>query len=138
MRIIFLNQDPTTARIPRTVICHYAQRIERFLGRRARNAELSVIFVTSKRSRELNTRYRGKKKPTNVLSFETDDCATTFGDILICPAVARREAEEQEILLTDWLVHLFVHGALHLFGYDHVRALDERRMSRLEQTILKK
>jgi len=139
MRITFLNKDSKTARIPRAVIFQYARTIECVLGKRAQNAELSVIFISKSESRLLNKKYRKKDKPTNVLSFETTlEERESLGDILICPSVARREAAEEGVTLTEWLVRLFVHGALHLFGYDHMNAKEAHRMESIEHVILHK
>ncbi|MGA3158774.1 MAG: rRNA maturation RNase YbeY [Steroidobacteraceae bacterium] len=109
------------------------------LGRTAPGREISVLVVGEQRSRALNRRYRGRDKPTNVLSFPaaTAGAAQLLGDLVICPQVLRREAREQHKRLKDHWTHLFVHGLLHLIGYDHERAPDQRRMERREIRILR-
>jgi probable rRNA maturation factor len=105
------------------------------LGRRA-SGELGVRVVGSAESRRLNARYRGKDKPTNVLSFVGD--ARLLGDLVICAAVVRSEAREQGKSLQAHWAHLVVHGALHLIGYDHEREAAAKRMERREVAILRR
>jgi probable rRNA maturation factor len=116
------------------------------LGRRARNRELSVRVVGRAESRRLNAHYRGKDHATNVLSFPAPPLparvaangeARALGDLVICPQVLRREAQEQNKSLRAHWAHLVVHGALHLIGYDHERSTDARRMERREIAVLR-
>ncbi len=87
---------------------------------------------------ELNGRFRGKPKPTNVLSFPAGDGAPNgqIGDIILAIETVEREAEEQNIPLQHHVQHLVVHGVLHLLGYDHEAATDAERMEALEIEIL--
>jgi probable rRNA maturation factor len=85
--------------------------------------EMVVRIVDEPESRDLNSRYRGKDKPTNVLSFpfeappEID--SSHLGDLIICAPVVRREAREQCKQELDHWAHMVVHGILHLRGFDH-------------------
>jgi probable rRNA maturation factor len=115
------------------------------IGRRAAGSELGVRVVGSAESRRLNARYRGKDKPTNVLSFppaplpgarEAD--RRPLGDLVICAQVVRAEAREQSKPLEAHWAHLVVHGALHLVGYDHEREAEAKRMERREITVLRR
>jgi probable rRNA maturation factor len=114
------------------------------LGRRAANAELSVLLVGRAEGRKLNAQYRGKDYATNVLSFPAaslaaaNDEATHLGDLVICPPVLRSEALEQRKTLRAHWAHLVVHGSLHLIGYDHERDVDARRMERREVAVLRR
>lgn len=114
------------------------------LGRRASGAELGVRVVGPAESRRLNARYRGKDKPTNVLSFPAQWCSALtamprpLGDLVICAQVVRTEAREQGKGLRAHWAHLVVHGALHLIGYDHERLRDARRMERREIAVLRR
>jgi probable rRNA maturation factor len=115
------------------------------LGRRAAGAELGVRVVSPAESRRLNAHYRGRDKPTNVLSFPppampagTHSGARALGDLVICPRVLRGEARAQAKTLKAHWAHLVVHGALHLIGYDHQRAADARRMERREIAVLRR
>jgi probable rRNA maturation factor len=105
------------------------------LGRRAAG-ELGVRVVGSAESRRLNARYRGKDKPTNVLSFMGE--ALLLGDLVICASVVRAEAREQGKSLRAHWAHLVVHGALHLIGYDHEREAEAKRMERREVAVLRR
>ena len=108
------------------------------IGRRAAGGELGVRVVGAAESRRLNARYRGKDKPTNVLSFPSPPYARTLGDLVICAQVVRSEAREQGKLLQAHWAHLVVHGALHLIGYDHEREAEARRMERREVAVLRR
>ncbi|HEX9139208.1 MAG TPA: rRNA maturation RNase YbeY [Steroidobacteraceae bacterium] len=112
------------------------------LGPRARDAQISVLLVGAARSRSLNRRYRGRDYPTNVLSFAPSAMAAgrprLLGDLVICPQVLRREARQQHKTERAHFMHLFVHGLLHLLGYDHQRAAGARRMERREVRTLKR
>ena len=115
------------------------------LGRRAAGRELGVRVVGPAESRRLNSRFRGKDKPTNVLSFPAarlpvpPGCAAPpLGDLVICPQVLRAEAREQHKSLRAHWAHLVVHGSLHLIGYDHERESDANRMERREIAVLRR
>ena len=112
------------------------------LGRRGVDREIGVSVVGPAESRRLNARYRGKDKPTNVLSFPVPQLPVTgpqpLGDLVICPQVLRTEAREQKKSLRAHWAHLVVHGALHLIGYDHERDADAGRMERREIAVLRR
>jgi probable rRNA maturation factor len=109
---------------------------------------LCIRIVGNAESRRLNRDWRGKDKPTNVLSFPFDDAgvdshraavradvkgaAPWLGDIVICAPVVAREAREQGKPLRAHWAHMAVHGVLHLLGYDHVREHDANTMEALE------
>ena len=111
-------------------------------GRRAGRATLAIRVVTPAESQELNRRYRGKNRPTNVLSFPAGVAARgepkSLGDLAICARVVAREAREQKKSLAAHWAHMVVHGVLHLAGYDHERDADARRMERREKLLLKR
>jgi probable rRNA maturation factor len=111
------------------------------LGARAAGRELSVLLVGPAASRALNARYRGRDRPTNVLSFPAPALAASssglLGDVVICPAVVRAEARAQHKSARAHWTHLVVHGVLHLAGYDHERAADAARMERREIRVLR-
>ena len=112
------------------------------LGPKAAGKEIAVQVVTPAAIRRLNRDYRGKDKPTNVLSFPTTAPAGVkpqpLGDIVICPAVLKREAREQGKPERAHWAHLVVHGTLHLVGYDHEDDADARRMERREVAVLRR
>ena len=105
--------------------------------------ELSVRLVDKAESRALNKEYRGKDKPTNVLSFPFDDMAglpeeetRLLGDLVICAPVVRKEAKKQDKRPKDHWAHMVVHGTLHLLGYDHIEEAEASEMEALEARIL--
>ncbi len=101
------------------------------------SAEISCVFVDTRTMRGLNRRYRGVDKPTNVLSFGWGSASgDIIGDIILCRPVIRAEATAKQYC--DRLDHLFVHGVLHVLGYDHHRVGDAKVMETLEKKILGK
>ena len=104
------------------------------------SAEISLRIVSSEESYELNSTYRNKPKPTNVLSFESDlpsfIDSDHLGDLVICADVVAIESGEQKKELHHHWAHMTVHGVLHLLGFDHIDDKDAIVMERLETTIL--
>jgi probable rRNA maturation factor len=102
-------------------------------------AEVSILLCDDAFIRDLNQKWRGIDKPTNVLSFPAGDTASPgpiLGDIVIAYGTAAREAREEAKSLHDHVAHLFVHGFLHLIGYDHLVAAEADKMEALERAIL--
>lgn len=104
--------------------------------------EMTIRIVDEAESYELNLTYRGKDKPTNVLSFPFDVPEgielPLLGDLVICRQVMEREAAEQQISLESHWAHLAVHGTLHLLGYDHIEDEEAEEMEGLESEIMQK
>jgi len=94
--------------------------------------EITILLADDARLESLNHDFRGKAKPTNVLSFPQAD----GGDIAIAHGVVAREAREQGKRFADHAIHLTVHGVLHLAGYDHIKPKDAKFMEPLEVKIL--
>jgi probable rRNA maturation factor len=126
------------------------------------DAEMSVIFVDERTITDLNQRFLDGAGPTDVLAFPLDDDTApagrypdeggrgpgspadpdepplVLGDVVVCPTIARRQAEERERPLDDELALLVVHGVLHLLDYDHAEPDDAERMQRRERELLAK
>ena len=88
------------------------------------DSEISVTFTSDEEVRALNAKWRGKDKPTNVLSFPMANeaelaSAQLLGDIVLAHGVCAREATEKSVEVATHAAHLVVHGTLHLLGYDH-------------------
>lgn len=102
--------------------------------------EMTVRIVDEAESHELNLTYRGKDRPTNVLSFpfECPDEVELplLGDLVICRQIVEREAAEQEKPLMAHWAHMVVHGSLHLLGYDHIEDEEAEEMESLETQIM--
>jgi probable rRNA maturation factor len=95
--------------------------------------ELAVVFTGDRAIRRLNTRYRGKHEPTDVLSFEGEGGERGLGDVVISVETAARNARALGRSLPRELEVLALHGFLHALGYDHER--DDGDMSRLERRL---
>lgn len=125
------------------------------LGMGSEGFSLCVMGCDDARIATLNADFRGKPRPTNVLSWPSEERAAEFvgeapeapapgeaddpthlGDIAIAYETCAREAAEQEKTLPDHVIHLLVHGLLHLLGYDHIEDEDAALMEGIETRIL--
>ncbi len=127
------------------------------------DAELSMLFVDEAAMAELHKRFLGKEGPTDVLSFPIDDdivelgaravdslgpgpvseieptdAPTLLGDVVVCPAVARRNAPGHAGSYEDEMALLVVHGILHLLGMDHEDDREAEAMERRERELLER
>ena len=102
------------------------------------NVEMTIRIVDEAESHELNLTYRGKDRPTNVLSFECPDEVelSLLGDLVICRQIVEKEAAEQDKPLMAHWAHMIVHGSLHLLGYDHIEDDEAEEMESLETKIM--
>ncbi len=113
---------------------------QRILSQFKDSAELTIRLCEITESQQLNHEYRGKDKPTNVLSFPFEAPPgielPLIGDLVICPQVVRQEAIEQEKTFHDHFAHMVIHGCLHLLGYDHIEQEDAIEMESIEKEVL--
>lgn len=104
------------------------------------DGEVTLRIVSLEESTALNDRYRGKNRPTNVLSFPFESppglTLPLLGDLVICADVVAREAREQNKPLAAHWAHMVIHGLLHLQGYDHIEEDDAQVMEALEIRLL--
>ncbi len=91
---------------------------------------LSLVFIGEKESRRLNKIYRGKNKPTNILSFTIEK---NVGEIFITPKVVKKQVKLFERKFDNLLTYLFIHGLMHLKGMEH-----GSRMEKREEVVRKK
>ncbi len=99
--------------------------------------DLTVLLTDDEAVRDLNSRFRSKDAPTNVLSFPAPQTAHPhLGDIALAHGVCAAEAAAQGKRLADHLSHLVVHGVLHLLGYDHQADAPAEAMEAMERHIL--
>ncbi len=139
------RRDPALAR-------RLGRAARRLLGAlRLESFELSLVLVSDRVMHELNRRWRGKDRPTDVLAFPQRESAVRgrrardatptdalLGDVVISVDTARRQAAERNHSLATEAERLLVHGLLHLAGYDHERSLAEaHRMQRKERALLR-
>ena len=117
---------------------------------------VSVLLASDATVADLNARFRGRAGPTNVLSFPVEDLSperpgdaprppnrespdgepVPLGDLALAYGVCAAEAEAAGLPLRTHVLHLALHGALHLLGFDHVREADAARMERLESEAM--
>jgi probable rRNA maturation factor len=114
------------------------------VAKELRPCEIGIRIVDADEGRILNRDYRGKDKPTNILSFPSDlpEFVRTkletalLGDLVICaPVVVAEAAEQNKTEVAHW-AHLTVHGVLHLLGYDHIEDAEATEMEALEIAAL--
>lgn len=136
---------PSAAAIRRWARAAHADGLARLSVRARRafpdgRAGLCVRIVGLAESRRLDRDYRGKDKPTNVLSFpsspEERAVDGALGDLVICAPVVAAEARAQGKTVPAHFAHMVVHGTLHLLGYDHLQARQAHAMERLEARVL--
>ena len=104
-------------------------------------AEVTIRIVDEAESNDLNLTYRGKDKPTNVLSFPFEcppgvEDFPLLGDLIICRQVVEQEASEQQKTLESHWAHMVIHGSLHLLGYDHIEDAEAEEMESLEKEFM--
>lgn len=112
----------------------------------ADGAELTIVFVGEKAMEDLHVKWMGEPGPTDVLSFPMDELrpgtvdeptpAGLLGDVVVCPAVAERQAAAAGHSAQEEMLLLTVHGILHLLGYDHAEPDEEKEMFALQRQLL--
>ncbi len=100
------------------------------------DGEIAVLAANDDAVKDLNKRFRQIDRPTNVLSFPSDQPPGFLGDIAIARQTCAMEAAEKGITLRNHAAHLIVHGMLHLIGYDHQETAEAEAMERREVEIL--
>ena len=135
---------------PSEVLCTQEEAISWFSGLKREYEEsisklgycsFNLAFLTKVEIQDMNKRFAGKDKPTNVLSFPSNEDLTAerfLGDIAICSELIVEEAVSQGKETQDHLIHIFVHGVLHLLGFDHEERSSAEKMESLEIRVLKK
>jgi probable rRNA maturation factor len=137
---IIIQRAVTGTSLPTTP--SFKRWVKTVLKNKMPSAELTIRIVDKNEMTELNTTYRKKNKPTNVLSFPFDmpeECKNDLpilGDIVICAEVIQEEAYAQKKTLDAHWAHMVVHGTLHLLGYDHENDSDAEIMEAEEIRFL--
>ena len=108
---------------------------------REENFEVSLSLVTPEEIKELNKQYRGKDRATDVLSFPLEELfqpgeEKILGDIVISTEAVMEQAREYSHSVEREIAYLFLHGLLHLLGYDHLESEDKEKMRKVEKEIL--
>lgn len=129
--VLVLNHS-RAKRVDRAAVESLVRDLNRKTGA-ASDAGCSIVFVSDRRMRELNGRFRGKDSTTDVLSFPTSDTGEYLGDIVISLPRALAQAAEIGRPAADEVRLLVIHGFLHLLGYDHEQ--DKGEMLRLQARL---
>ena len=137
MQLVISNQ--TRYQIPRKSFTSLFARTMKLLQKVKQEGVIEVSLVNEKEIQLLNKQYRKKDKVTDVLSFgfeeNTDPEKELLGQIIICPVQANRQKGKERSLKSE-LNTLFVHGLLHIFGFDHENDEDFYTMQSFEKRIL--
>ncbi len=112
----FSIMNKTKGKLPSLPFVLYKNKI---LGK---NYELSLVFIGEKEMQRLNKKYRKINKPTDILSFPI---SKNSGEMFICQKASKIEAKKFERNYTNFLSFLFIHGAVHLLGYDHGNKMEK-------------
>ncbi|MBI4217368.1 MAG: rRNA maturation RNase YbeY [Parcubacteria group bacterium] len=126
----------TKETVPRTLLKRVAQSV---LRKERRKAGLSIVLLEKKRMLQLNRIYRKKNKVANVLSFPLSDARGKsipelgLGEVILCPAEIRKDAEKYGISYTKALAWMLIHGILHVLGHTHRQMIkkETRYLSRV-------
>ena len=97
--------------------------------------DLSLVFIGDKLSHKLNYEFRGKDKPTDILTFPVSD---DMGEIFINLSYAYKKSKEFDREPENYIAFLFIHGLAHILGYDHENERDAEEMEKFEVKIRKK
>ena len=112
--------------------------------RRSLKGTMTIACVSDAKMMSLNKKWRGKKASTDVLSFSGGQSVAGkrlpfhWGDIVISPAYVARSAKEQRIPPREEFFRVLIHGVLHLFGYDHATAAEEKKMFAIQERVLQR
>lgn len=142
MRVLVINHS--RVRAPRKFIDRWCEQIQKeFLKRRLMTKaqaqrELTIVFLDPKEAKKTNQQFRGKDYATDVLSFESLS-PEHFGDLVLCPQVLQKQAQEHGLVYQEELGYMLLHGILHLLGYDHETSpQDAEKMFSIQDTVFAK
>lgn len=116
--------------MPKAFISSWVKKCVKELSRnkiKIKEKNLVVVFATTKEIQILNKNYRGKNKPTDILSFAPVE-KDFLGELVICPEVIRKQAKEHFLTFNEELGYMLLHGVLHLLGFDHEKSKKEEKI----------
>ncbi len=133
MEVKYLNQEEF-----KVDVVPFSKYIKKLVAAiETQDGMLNVVFVNDKYIRALNKAYRGKDKATDVLSFSYGP-DELIGEVYVSVETAERQAKDHKHSLSDELIRLIVHGILHVYGYDHEKDRDYKKMFAVEKKVLGK
>jgi probable rRNA maturation factor len=110
-------------------------RVRKALQKLSDAKEITLVFVGTAEMKRLNKQYRGKSKPTDVLSF-SPVVAESLGELVFCIPTIKQQAKDHKMTYREEFLYLLIHGVLHLLGYDHeINDKQAREMYRLQDCI---
>jgi probable rRNA maturation factor len=122
MHVEIINQ--TQSQIPKKFISSWTKLIYKNLKKQKilkLEKDLIVVFVTTAKMKKLNSQFRGKNKPTDILSFEPIE-ESSLGELVHCLPVLKKQSKEHDLSLNHEIGYMLIHGVLHLLGYDHEKS----------------
>jgi probable rRNA maturation factor len=138
--MIVIQNSINDAKVNEPLLCRVIQNVIDYFDKG--DFDVLIRIVDKEEICLLNNTYRKQDKSTNVLSFESnlpiEVDEKLLGDVVICTKVVMDEAKEQNKSFNDHLIHITIHGTLHLLGYDHIKEDDAKIMESLEIDFLKK
>lgn len=110
-------------------------------GENRRTETISLVFVNEQEIKKLNKKFRGKDKATDVLSFELSDQDKPvlnkknryLGEVVICPQVVKQNSKKDKLIFEKELLKVFIHGILHLLGYEHEKSKNSEKIMNEKQ-----
>ncbi|WMY95689.1 MAG: rRNA maturation RNase YbeY [Arsenophonus sp.] len=114
--------------------------LESFLPTFQYKSEITIRIVDILESQDLNLKYRGKNKATNILSFPFESpkniSLPLLGDLIICRQIIEKETLEQKKTINAHWLHIVIHGCLHLLKYNHINKVEAKKMENIEINIM--
>lgn len=129
----------TDLNVPRKRLKKLFEIVAKSETRQNSDAIVNLVFTTNRRMRRLNQKFRNKDNSTDVLSFNIDNSSDTlavFGEVYISVAIAKKQAADYNVTMSQELLRLACHGLLHLWGYDHVSDRGQKEMFALQNRYL--
>jgi probable rRNA maturation factor len=139
---MFIHETAVQRQVPPFGVSDRAikETVQTTLERIARQGEITIVCVDEKTITAINDQYRGKNKPTDVISFgytdDDPDAPIVLGDIFLCIPILQKQAQEAGISKREECLRMLIHGVLHICGYDHMNQDDAIRMFTVQEEIL--
>lgn len=142
MEVLIVNESKHAA--PRQFIQNWVKSLlaelnrKKIISKKETEKELTLVFLDKKAAQKINKEFRGKDYATDVLSFDSME-PTSFGELVLCPEVLKRQAKEHALTYQEELGYMLLHGILHLLGYDHeTNEKDAKEMFSLQDAVFEK
>lgn len=141
MQVLVINQSKTKLNpkniqnVLEVVVKHLSRHKALKNTKRLKKDEITLVLVSAPQMKMINHQFRQKNYATDVLSFSPSS-PDSLGELILCPSVLRKQARQNGHSLDFEILYMFIHGILHLLGYDHeVSALEEKKMFSLQDRL---